>query len=243
MKMDVIIPFHGNTSLLWRCLKALSCSHATGNKIWLVDDGSTADEIARLRQPVSTLSMDIHWITQPFKSGFVNAVNTAWTKCTNEIAVVLNSDTVPPPALLGRIGSIMTSRKSIAAVAPASDNRADLYQYRENISGVSFLTPAPYLTAMCMGIRRSAVNSSRLFDPVFSPGYFEDLDLSCRLRANGWQLVVDEGCRVEHTGRSTFRHEPDLRLLLQRNYSIFSSRWGHLADHTSLVELLHTVDH
>jgi GT2 family glycosyltransferase len=153
------------------------------------------------------------------------------------VGIVLNNDTAPTQPMLAQLAHSLALDGSLGAVAPSSDNPADLYQYRAaptNLSGERpRLTHVPYLTAMCLAVRRRAL-SGPLFDEVFSPGYFEDLDLSCQLRARGWHLAVLENARIHHTGRATFGSDPALTALISRNYSVFRARWGHAPDHAEL---------
>lgn len=249
MKTDVIIPFYGRANLVCRCLKALSASSIDGI-LYLVDDGSPLDDSKLVRQRIDLLPLPIQWIRLRRKSGFVDAVNLAWTQCENDVSVILNSDTVPVPGLLQILATILECCRGIAAVAPTSDNPADLYQYRPITSSgpvnstyldTTAISQTPYLTGMCLAVRRNAIDKEYLFDPVFSPGYFEDLDLSCRLRIRGWFLAIFERCRIHHAGQSTFRSESDLDVLFVRNYTVFSKRWGHFPHHRELDTLLRSV--
>lgn len=243
MKIDVLIPFHENIELLLRCLKALCTAPPPDATICLVDDGSPRRAALRVRQMIGCLPLPIRLISLPQKAGFIAAVNQAWAQSKSEVSVVLNNDTVPAPDLLPMLTAVLYRYGRIAAVAPESDNPADLYQYRPGLScdpdsdaspGAVAASPAPYLTAMCLAIRRRAVGRKLLFDPVYSPGYFEDLDLSCWLRASGWSLAILKGYRIHHTGQATFKSEPGLMLHRQRNYATFSARWAHLPEHREL---------
>ena len=71
--------------------------------------------------------------------------------------------------------TVLKNDEKIAAVAPASDNQKDLFQFRdkplkcfskEHTVSYSFTN---YLTAMCVAIRRTAIQEDWLFDPVYSP--------------------------------------------------------------------------
>lgn len=250
MTADVIVPFHGKTGLLTRCLKALFFPSSLEGSVYLVDDGSSKADAFAARRLADLLPLPVRWLSLPVKSGFVAAVNHAWRKCSKNIVIILNNDTVPPPCLLPRLTTALESFSRLAAVAPASDNRADLFQYRpppyhlyNNTASVctDHIVAAPYLTAMCLAVRRSAVTGKALFDPSYSPGYFEDLDLCCRLRARRWTLAIDEGCLIHHEGRSTFGSEPHLHALLERNYTSFASHWAHLPEHGALHSMLQSV--
>lgn len=241
MIADVIIPFHNRSDVLIRCLGALSRARLDA-AILLVDDASDPAERKLVQRATEALALPVKWIVLPRRSGFVQAVNTAWLGCGQPISVILNSDTLPPAGLISKLVTCLQQDTGLAAVAPASDNPADLYQYRSSEQAergirADGLTFVPYLTAMCVAIRRSAV-AGPLFDPVFSPGYFEDLDLSCRLRLAGWQLAVAESCRIHHEGRATFRLDPDLPSIIDRNYETFAGRWSHLPEHNDLVSRL-----
>jgi len=240
VRADVIIPFHGQSAMLLRCLSALAAGPRIAGTVFLVDDASPVADRYHAERALSGSALPVCWLQLPQRSGFVAAVNAGWRQCRSAVAVMLNSDTVAAANVLSELVAAIERDPTIAAASPASDNRIDLYQFRESFrpagAGVG-LTAAPYLTAMCLALRRSAVFGP-VFDASFSPGYFEDLDLSCRLRANGWRLVVLENCRVHHAGRATFGHHPNLHQIVRRNYALFASRWSKLPEHTDLTQLL-----
>jgi GT2 family glycosyltransferase len=237
MRTDVILPFHNGAGAVARCLAALSSSSRQTNII-LVNDGSTFLESERIRRVAAELLFPVSWVNLQRRGGFVNAVNAAWNSCDSPTAVVLNSDTVPPADLIRQLVDVLERDPQVAAVAPISDNPLDLYQHRRRAVGPThhtrMISSVPYLTAMCVALRRSAIGG-QVFDPAFSPGYFEDLDLSCRLRTAGWQLRVADNCRIHHRGRGTFASDPNLARILARNFARFSARWSHLPEHEDLV--------
>jgi GT2 family glycosyltransferase len=234
--VDVIIPFHGRVDLLARCLAALADSDPIGGTVYLVEDGSPQRLGSRTRRAFDALGLPIQWLVLQTRRGFVEAVNHGWERCRESVILVMNNDVVVPPDFMRRVEACLASDGRIAAAAPASDNPVDLFQHRET-PRCGGTTDVPYLTAMCLAIRRAAVESP-LFDRIFTPGYFEDLDLCCRLRAAGWKLAVIEDCIVHHDGKATFRDDPQLELLVRRNYGIFHARWGHLASQPGLDLLL-----
>jgi GT2 family glycosyltransferase len=216
----------------------LSAAPHLHGSVFLVDDASSVAERQLVRSAVAALPLPIQWISLPQRRGFVGAVNAAWPRCASAVSVILNSDTVPSADLLPKLLAALDRDLDIGAIAPASDSRLDLYQYRPAEGRGAEITCVPYLTAMCLMIRRRAV-AGPVFDPVFSPGYFEDLDLCCRLRAGGWRLAVLESRRIHHTGRATFGLDPELGAVLTRNYATFAARWSHLPEHSDLAARLH----
>jgi GT2 family glycosyltransferase len=234
---DAIIPFHGRVDVLITCLKSLAKGCAPVDSILLVDDGSTADQTRLAKRECSELRLPLRWLTLPRRCGFVRAVNAGWMATKERTTIVLNSDTIPTAAHLHELRHALSEGDELAAVAPTSTNPTDLFQYRVSASTRRGVTFAPYLTAMCLAIRREAIRGS-LFDDVYSPGYFEDLDLCCRLRTSGWKLGIAESVVVPHVGRATFGADPHLWELLSRNYATFTRRWGKLPEHVQLEQLL-----
>lgn len=86
--------------------------------------------------------------------------------------------------------------------------------------------------AVCI-IRQSMIDDIGLFDEAFTPGYYEDTDLSFRARACGWRLAI---CPLGHIHRplgdaaSTSQQKHD-ELTAQygnfqkRNRNLFVERW------------------
>jgi GT2 family glycosyltransferase len=237
MSADVIIPFHGRADLMRRCLATFADRSVFRGRLLLVDDGSPPADARAVRAIADRLPLPIEWIATAQRHGFVRAVNAAFARCRHDVGIVLNNDTAPTQAMLAQLAHSLALHSSLGAVAPASDNPADLYQYRaappQQSGDRPRLTLVPYLTAMCLAVRRRALGGP-LFDEVFSPGYFEDLDLSCQLRARGWQLAVLENARIHHAGRATFGSDPALATLIARNYGVFQARWGRAPDHAEL---------
>lgn len=73
-------------------------------------------------------------------------------------------------------------------------------------------------------IRRTVFNRVGGFDPVYGRGYFEDIDLSFKIRANGFRVFVDTDATATHGVGQTFK---DLKepLPLYQNQMVFKSKW------------------
>lgn len=94
-------------------------------------------------------------------------------------------------------------------------------------AGQPQVTPLKWVTAACVLIRRSAFEGVGGFDPVYSPAYCEDLDLSFRLRLAGWTLGrVATNPVLHRRGETTARLGADaLRSLFLRNLLVFHFRF------------------
>lgn len=73
-------------------------------------------------------------------------------------------------------------------------------------------------------IRRSVFNQVRGFDNIFGRGYYEDMDLSFKVRAAGYRVFVDTQATAVHGVGQTFK---DLKepIPFQQNQQIFKLRW------------------
>ena len=63
----------------------------------------------------------------------------------------------------------------------------------------------------------------RGFDPIFSPGYYEDLDLGLRAKKVGYKTIWDPKCEVDHLTEGTFPKSfssKKLQYIKERNYLI-----------------------
>lgn len=245
MTADVVIPFHGQTRLLQRCVDALLQNNIDERMaIHLVNDGTPKEEMAQVYEWLNRVQHRINLLQLNRQSGFVHAVNHAWQLCTADVFIILNNDTVPAPGLMGELLAVLEKDETLAAVAPASNNRKDLFQYRGFIPvrNVKHDQPAysysDYLTAACLAVKRSAAGNDELFDPIYTPGYFEDLDLCCRLMQNGWKLAILEQAGMFHEGAATFGAKANLSEMIAANHITYSKRWGHLPGHQELELLL-----
>jgi GT2 family glycosyltransferase len=79
-----------------------------------------------------------------------------------------------------------------------------------------------FVTGAAMMLRTAAVAEVGVFDEVFSPGYYEDVDLCDRLRASKWPVLFVPAARVIHRESSSFA-DRDLRLrTAHRNRFIYA---------------------
>jgi GT2 family glycosyltransferase len=245
--LDVIIPFHGRSDLLLGCLRAMAGNSAIAGSVFLVDDGSLQPPSETVQAAIRDLNLPVRWVRFDRRRGFVEAVNGTWPQCRSPVVLILNNDVFIEADTIAQICAAIDRDPGLGAVAPASNNGTDLFQYRaDRVVGpdrdaVPRVISTLYLTGMCLAVRAKAVTTPWLFDPIYSPGYFEDMDLSCRIWSTGWRLGVVESSRVDHLGGATFRQDPHRRAYIQRNFAIFAERWGHLPQHGDLEQCMRSV--
>lgn len=236
--VDVIVPMHGRPDLLAACLGSFGRDLPARCTVYVVDDASLPADAELGARISSRQPFRVEWVRLAEHVGFVGAANAGWALSTAPVVLILNNDTVLQRRAIRTLVEALVADPELGAVAATSDNPRDLFQYRcrSTTVGVGFVS-ADYLTAMCLALRRSAVGGM-LFDAAYSPGYFEDLDLCCRLRTSGWRLAIAERARVSHFGGATFTARSDWQSAFSRNYARFSAKWGWLPTHCALQNAL-----
>lgn len=119
-----------------------------------------------------------------------------------------------PQGPMARIRRAIGSRRNAAAWADAQ-----VLQTRQRMATVE-----PFAVDMLAGallmLRRAAVQATgRLFDSAYFM-YFEDAELSGRLRAAGWELIMAPQVDAVHT----WQHLPHKAALMSRGEAVFLQR-------------------
>ena len=83
------------------------------------------------------------------------------------------------------------------------------------------------LCGFAMLIRREAINIVEGLDEGFGLGYFEDDDISLRIRQAGYRLVVCHNSFIYHQGSASFGNKPGVQELLSHNYEYIKKKWGY----------------
>lgn len=81
------------------------------------------------------------------------------------------------------------------------------------------------VTGASFMIRRSVFNQVGGFDVVYGMGYYEDTDLSMKVRASGHKVFIDTDAKATHGVGQTFKSVDGSQIPFQQNQMIFRSRW------------------
>lgn len=74
-------------------------------------------------------------------------------------------------------------------------------------------------------IRRNVFNRVGGFDTAYGMGYYEDMELSMRVRASGYKVFIDTVATATHGVGQTFKSVDGSQVPFQQNQMIFRSRW------------------
>lgn len=188
------------------------------DEIIVVDDASSP--------PVTAESVKL--IRHLQNQGFPRSVNEGVSIAAGEIVILLNQDVKPQKDLLKYTLPYFTDPKVFAVTFNEQDRSWAQVQLK---NGFLEFANGPldnkihesfWASGGSAAFRKSYWNLLGGFDPIFSPGYFEDLDLGWRSGKAGYKIIWEPKAIVSHTTpESTFNktYSPrNLQLIKDRNY-------------------------
>ena len=88
---------------------------------------------------------------------------------------------------------------------------------------VNYLRETDYVSAAAAMVPRALFIELGMFDMHFSPGYYEDTDLSFAMRGRGLRVLYNPFAHVVHMAHSTY--QASMEPLMQRNLQQFKAKW------------------
>ena len=129
---------------------------------------------------------------------------------------------------IGGVGSVSNYAgigQKIEMLLPEPENYM-LYAEKINIPMENPYTDAKILCGFAMLVRRKIIDLYGGMDEAFTPGYYEDTDLSLRIRSKGYRLRICNNSFIYHAGGLSFGKRTDLEDFTDRNLLLLASRWG-----------------
>ncbi len=203
-----------------------AAGHAEGFEIAFGDSSPTPllseADVDELRRRIDPLG--VHRVSSTFfdaNLGSGGGSQRLLEASATDLIWVLNPDTVPSPTVLSEMLAMM------AADTAAVDARQVPIEHPAGFDPDT--GEAAWVCGACVLLRRTAIESVGGFDPRFFPMYCDDVDLSWRLRLDGWKVRHSARATVFHDkrldadgrpGASEFEHESGVlsRLFLARRY-------------------------
>ncbi len=195
------------------------------DEILIVDDASTDGTGEYIEQNFSNIKLVKHQKNQRFPI----SVNDGFKHATGDIVFLLNQD-LKPQKDLAKNTLRHFKDKNVFAVTFNENGRSWADGHWKN-GMLEFtngkldnqLHDSLWPSGGSSAIRRDLWNKFGGFDPIFTPGYFEDLDLGLRVHKAGYKIIWDPKCKVDHLTEGTFPKSfsvKKLRYIKERNYLI-----------------------
>jgi GT2 family glycosyltransferase len=248
--LSIVIPTYNGLELLQSLLPQVHCYAPPGTQVIVVDDASTDATCAWLRNTHPWAEL----VEMPANQGFCAAVNTGIARARGDVVELLNNDTAVSPhwaeAALQHFAD-----PTVGSVAPLVlfldhpdiiDSAGQEYHlcgwgknraYGQRLNGRHLVTCEVFgPSASCGFYRRKALEEAGLMLPEYG-AYYEDVDLSFRLRWAGYRCIFEPAARVFHQESASYRQQRDQVVwLLARNEELVY--WVNLRWHELLLGFL-----
>ncbi len=222
--VSIIIANFNGGKILKDCLNAVLTTQYPNYKVIVVDNGSRESIIEMLRAYEQKSNGILKILLNPTNLGFAEANNIGVNHSNTEYVAFLNNDTIVEPSWLQSSVGILEKHGEIGAVqsllltkdgnhvdsvggiidilGTAEDEVIPLSQVERWVNG-EYREIFSVCAAAAL-IRRRIFLDVGGFDPRFF-AYYEDVDLSWRIRLNGHSIVLDPKSIVYHLRGGTSR--------------------------------------
>ncbi|SHJ45605.1 Glycosyltransferase, GT2 family [Clostridium cavendishii DSM 21758] len=206
-------------------------------EIIIVDNNSTDNTVNWLRKQT-----DLKVIYNIENKGFPTACNQGIEISKGDSILLLNNDTVVTPNWLNNLQRALYSSEDIGGVGAISNYCSNYQQipvfYKEidellkfaseiNKSNSNLWENKVRLIGYCYMIKREVIDKVGMLDEIFTPGNFEDDDISFRIINEGYKLLLCKDVFIHHFGSVSFGKEANkFSNIIEINRNKFKEKWG-----------------
>lgn len=235
--VSFVIVSYNSQYLTQKCIESIreSCNPKV-YKIVVVDNAST-DGVAEWLQNQKDISVIINEENEGFPKGC--NIGIAASDKINDVLLLNNDTRMTPNALfwlrMGLYENTEIGATGCVANYCGNNQQIDVVfatpgEYVEYGKSINVYNDNPYeernrLCGFAMLLRRVALDAVGVLDENLSPGFFEDDDISIRLRREGYRLLVCHNSFIYHAGSQSFSKRIDVDEILQRNNKYLINKW------------------
>lgn len=214
--VSIVIPNWNGRELLEKqipfVIAAKRFEESNVREIIVVDDKSSDDSVDFLK---NNFAGDVAIIRHTVNRGFSATVNTGVRTARGEFIVLLNTDAVPEKDFL-RAAIPLFRDKDVFAISfhekgygPARGSFKDGFVAHEPLVEDTKVQKTFWVSGGSGVFRRSLwMKIGGLDEKLFSPFYWEDVDLSYRAMKRGYKLLWDTNARIFHSHEGTVKKLP-----------------------------------
>lgn len=223
MKYSISIACFNKVDVTKKCINYI-LKNSDNYEIIVVDNGST-DGTAEYLNNLNLKNLNI--ITNVENKGFGEAHNQALEIANGEYFVVLNNDVFVCDSWLIMLKEALEKNNWTQIGAKNFSN----YQINKDLIGYKGRC-VEYVEGSCMMMRTVDAKKFKLFSPKYKKAYFEDADLSLRIRQKGLEIGLVDLPGAKHLQAATASNSNiDIRGYWVRNAAIFRHTWKNYLEH------------
>lgn len=235
--VDIIIPYHGHYDRVGRLLKSIwTGTRSNDYQITLVDDGSAntdfTDQLEKAKIP------RLNFVRIEERQGFGTALMEGFKNTSNPYVVFLHSDCVIEDVnWLMALGQTYEKNRTqgvkfvSARLSNPTGGDSAVRGSRANKCRDIILNPqsasdilerdmyVPLVATLC---HRDLFNHLGGFIKTYPTGWYEDLELACRMYSRGMKQAISGQSYVHHEGGVTFdtlfKEDPSLKEVVDNNF-------------------------
>ena len=230
-RVSIIIPNYNGRELLAENLPSVVLSKKEKRnqilEIIIVDDASTDDSVELIRK----FFPEIKIVRHKANRGFSASVNTGARTATGDLLVLLNSDVSPEKRFLINVISHFNDENVFGVslhekgYGPAKGKLEGGFIVHDPAKESSSAKETFWVNGGSGVFRRSYwMKLGGMDEKLFSPFYWEDVDLSYRAAKRGWKNLWEPNSKVVHKHESTIGKISRLKRqkIQERNQLLFT---------------------
>lgn len=238
MLTSIVIATFNKLDYTKQCIESIRQYTQPGSyEIVVVDNRSTDGTVEWLSS-----QSDIRAVLNEENLGFPKACNQGIDVSSGDNILLLNNDTIVTKNWLTNLIAGLYSDSDVGAVGSVTNSCSygqaipvsytSLEEMQAFASGMNRSNPAAWeerlkLIGYCMLMKKSVLDRIGNLDERFTPGNYEDDDLSLRIRLAGYKLLLLRDTFIHHYGSVSFRDAPpEYVKLMQNNRQKFADKWG-----------------
>ncbi|MGN4669798.1 glycosyltransferase [Bacillus cereus group sp. MYBK234-1] len=238
MLTSIIILTHNQLQYTKECIYSIRKYTVQENYELIVVDNASIDGTVEWLQ----MQPDIKLVKNEKNEGFPRGCNQGIREAQGENILLLNNDVVVTERWLTNLLKCLYAKENTAAVGPVTNNASyysaiptfykDIQEMHEFARNYNQSDGAKWeermkLIGFCILIKKIILDEIGLLDEQFTPGNYEDDDLSLRMFEKGYKLYLCRDTFIHHYGSVSWKTDTtNFSVILNENNKKFYRKWG-----------------
>lgn len=220
MKFTVSILCYTQLQLAKRCIQSVLQNSPPDVQLILTANGNP--EAAAYFAELASRFSNIRVVVNSENLGFIEPNRRALAMCETEYFLLLNDDATVPPGWLDKLEApfLKDPRCAISGAKGTCQSLDETFMGRPG-------GPVDYIEGSCLMILTGLAKKFGLFSEYLHFAYCEDADLCLRMREQGYTVHQADFSLAHHVRGATSKHIPNLRAIMERNFSACRQRWAY----------------